>query len=192
MAKLKNSITETEYKKLILSVKRNKIIRARTKENYLRTFTILYYTGLRLNEVQELTIKHIKELFDKGITKIATTKTDSERKLYNSENFQNDLIKLFDFQTEHNEMKVISKGSDKNRMTGLNKKEYTRQINLIMKEVLGEGFSSHSFRQGLLTEMGAKGINISIIRDFVGHSNSQTTMGYIKATDEQIKQNLVR
>jgi len=61
-----------------------------------------------------------------------------------------------------------------------------------MKEILGEGFTSHSFRQGLITEMGNKSINIKIISNFIGHKNVSTTLGYIKPTDDQIKNSLVR
>lgn len=61
-----------------------------------------------------------------------------------------------------------------------------------MKEILGNGFSSHSFRQGLITEMVNKSINIKIISQFVRHKNVSTTMGYIRPTDEQIVSNLIR
>jgi hypothetical protein len=33
----------------------------------------------------------------------------------------------------------------------------------ILKEILGTRFSSHSFRQGLITEMGSKSINIKSV-----------------------------
>ena len=69
---------------------------------------------------------------------------------------------------------------------------YIQQVNSKIKEILGKGFSSHSFRQGLITEMGSKSINIKIISQFVGHKNVSTTMGYIKPTDEQIINCLVR
>ena len=40
--------------------------------------------------------------------------------------------------------------------------------------------------------MGSRSINIKIISQFVGHKNVSTTMGYIKPTDEQIINSLVR
>ena len=80
----------------------------------------------------------------------------------------------------------------KNKKTSINKIVFIRQVNKTIKEILAEGFSSHSFRQGLITEMGSKSINIKIISQFVGHKNISTTMGYIKPTDEQIRDALVR
>ena len=99
---------------------------------------------------------------------------------------------LFDFKNELDDSKIISKGSDKNKRTSINKIVFIQQVNKTIKEILGEGFSSHSFRQGLITEMGSKSINIKIISQFVGHKNISTTMGYIKPTDEQILNNLIR
>lgn len=64
----------------------------------LRTFTILFFIGLRLNEIQELRVKDIKKLTDEQNLKIAISKTSSERKLYLSPSFKEDLLKLFDFK----------------------------------------------------------------------------------------------
>jgi integrase len=190
--KIKENITEVEYKKLMTFVRGNETLRPNTKLNLLRTFTILFFTGLRLNEVQELKIIDIKNLLENGNVKIDISKTSTQRKLYLTNSFQKELLKLFDFKNELDENKVISKGSDKNKKTSINKIVFIQQVNKTIKEILGEGFSSHSFRQGLITEMGSKSINIKIISQFVGHKNISTTMGYIKPTDEQIRDALVR
>jgi integrase len=190
--KIKENITEVEYKKLMSFVRGNETLRSNTKQNLLRTFTILFFTGLRLNEVQELKIIDIKNLLQNGNVKIDISKTSTQRKLYLTNSFQKELLKLFDFKNELDENKVISKGSDKNKKTSINKIVFIQQVNKTIKEILGEGFSSHSFRQGLITEMGSKSINIKIISQFVGHKNISTTMGYIKPTDEQIRDALVR
>ena len=81
LKRIKESITEVEYKKLINAVKGDETLRENTKDNLLRTFTILYFTGLRLNELQEMKLSHIKELIDNGETKLILPKTKSERKL---------------------------------------------------------------------------------------------------------------
>ncbi len=61
-----------------------------------------------------------------------------------------------------------------------------------MKSILGEGYTSHSFRQGLITEMGSRGINTKIISKFIGHSDVKTTMRYIQPTDEDVRGAMVR
>lgn len=190
--KIKENITEVEYKKLMSFTRGNETLRNNTKLNLLRTFTILFFTGLRLNEVQELKIINIKNLIENKNVKIDISKTSTQRKLYLTNSFQKELLKLFDFKNELDDNKIISKGSDKNKRTSINKIVFIQQVNKTIKEILGEGFSSHSFRQGLITEMGSKSINIKIISQFVGHKNISTTMGYIKPTDEQILNNLIR
>ena len=190
--RIKENITEVEYKKLMSFTRGNETLRNNTKLNLLRTFTILFFTGLRLNEVQELKIINIKNLIENKNVKIDISKTSTQRKLYLTNSFQKELIKLFDFKNELDDNKIISKGSDKNKKTSINKIVFIQQVNKTIKEILGEGFSSHSFRQGLITEMGSKSINIKIISQFVGHKNISTTMGYIKPTDEQIRDALVR
>ena len=190
--RIKENITELEYKKLMSFVRGNENFRENTKLNFLRTFTVLFFTGLRLNEVQELKIIDIKNLLQDGNVKIDISKTSTQRKLYLTNSFQKELLKLFDFKNEDNENRIITKGSDKNKRTSINNIVFIQQVNKTIKEILVEGFSSHSFRQGLITEMGSKSINIKIISQFVGHKNISTTMGYIKPTDEQILNNLIR
>ena len=190
--RIKENITELEYKKLMSFVRGNENLRENTKLNLLRTFTFLFFTGLRLNEVQELKIIDIKNLIQYGNVKINISKTSNERKLYLTNTFQKELVKIFDLKNENDDNRIITKGANKNKKTSINNIVFIQQVNTIIKEILGTGFSSHSFRQGLITEMGSKSINIKIISQFVGHKNISTTMGYIKPTDEQIKEALIR
>ena len=190
--RIKENITELEYKKLMSFVRGNENLRENTKLNLLRTFTFLFFTGLRLNEVQELKIIDIKNLIQYGNVKINISKTSSERKLYLTNTFQKELVKIFDLRNENDDNRIITKGANKNKKTSINNIVFIQQVNKIIKEILGTGFSSHSFRQGLITEMGSKSINLKIISQFVGHKNISTTMGYMKPTDEQILNNLIR
>ncbi len=96
--RIKENITEVEYKKLMSFIRGNETLRENTKLNLLRTFTILFFTGLRLNEVQELKIKDIKNLLQDGNVKIDISKTSTQRKLYLTNSFQKELVKLFDFK----------------------------------------------------------------------------------------------
>ena len=98
--RIKESVTEHEYKKLMSAVRGDESIRANTKDNLLRAFTILYFTGLRLNELQEMNLSHIKELLEDGETKLLLPKTKSERKLFASDEFKKQLKKLFVFETD--------------------------------------------------------------------------------------------
>ncbi len=186
--RIKENITEAEYKKLIYGVQGHDKLRDHTKGNLIRAFTLLYFTGLRLNEVQELTVGHIKELLDVGSTKLTLSKTKSERKLYAGKEFQKYLKRLFELGNDVDK-KVITKGSGKE---GLHPICFITQVNSVMKSILGEGYTSHSFRQGLITEMGSKGVNVKIIAQFIGHSDVKTTLRYIKPTDDDVRGAMVR
>jgi len=190
--RIKENIKETEYKKLIIFLNGDDSVRETTRLNLQRTFTLLYYTGMRLNELQDLRISHIKELIENEIVKVFLKKTNSERKLFLTDSFKKDLLKCFDLEIEEDDNRVIFKGSNKNRKTGIHHITYLQQVNKYMKYVLGDGYTSHSFRQGILSEFGARGINIKIMSKFIGHSDVKTTMRYVTPSDEDIMGNLVR
>ncbi len=191
--RIKESIGEVEYKKLMSAIRGDESLRPNTRDNLLRAFTILYFTGLRLNELQEMTLVHIKELLDDGETKLLLPKTKSERKLFAGDEFKKQLKKLFIITADTDlHIKVISKGSSQTKRDGIHPLTFIAQVNDVMKSILGAGYTSHSFRQGLITQMGAKGINAKIISKFIGHSDVKTTMGYIKPTDEDVKGAMIR
>jgi integrase len=191
--RIKESIGELEYKKLMSAIRGDESLRANTQQNLLRAFTILYFTGLRLNELQEMKLSHIKELLEDGETKLLLPKTKSERKLFAGDEFKKQLKKLFVFETDTDlQIKVISKGSSRNKKESIHPLTFIAQVNDVMKSILGAGYTSHSFRQGLISEMGAKGINAKIISKFIGHSDVKTTMGYIKPTDDDVKGAMIR
>jgi len=191
--RIKESVTEVEYKKLMSAVRGDESLRENTKDNLLRAFTILYFTGLRLNELQEMNLSHIKELLNDAETKLLLPKTQSERKLFAGDAFQKQLKKLFTITADTDlHIKVIAKGSNESRKAGMHPLTFIAQVNAVMKSVLGAGYTSHSFRQGLISEMGAKGINAKIISKFIGHSDVKTTMGYIKPTDDDVKGAMIR
>lgn len=135
------------------SVRGSERLRANTKKNYLRTFCFLYYTGLRLNEVQELRVKDVYELIRLEDIKITLSKTKSERKLYASKAFIKELKRIFNFKEEDPEDRIITKGSVKSNRSGINTIVFITKINAYMKQILGSGFTSHSFRQGIIGEV---------------------------------------
>jgi len=148
---------------------------------------------LRLNEVQELRIRNIQELLSIGTIKLILSKTKSQRKLYAAPEFKKMLLKVFKFSEDVDvEQRVIIKGSVASGRTGINPIVFISQVNKIMNDILGSGYTSHSFRQGLITEMGSKSINTKIISKFIGHSDVKTTMRYINPTDDDIINAMIR
>ncbi len=187
--KIKKSITEKEYKLLQSHTKGDDSLKEFNRNRFLRIFSFLYFSGVRVNELSQIKYKHIKEIIKNGETVIVTHKTKNERILYFSGQSIKEMKKYFDIPEDENDYIIASWNNPKNRMHEIS---LINLVNKYMKKVLGEGFTSHSFRQGLLTEMGSKSINPKIIQSFIGHSDVKTTLHYIKPTSNDVKMSLVR
>jgi len=192
MKVIKEIIKSKEYKRLMSFVEAEDIRRA-TKDNMLKAFTLLYYTGVRVNELLQLKNSDIRTLIETGELIIFTKKTNRERKIHFSPEGIKAIKKVFDrvgFSTEPDEAFVIrSKG---NLYKSPHHTNLVKSVNSLMQECLGERYSSHSFRRGIITEMAERSINPKIIQAYIGHSNVQTTLEYIVASDNSIKNALVR
>ena len=187
--RIKKSITEKEYKLLMSHTKGDDSLKEFNQKRLLMIFCLLYYSGARINELSQIRYKHIKELLQNAETVIVTYKTKNERILYFSEKATKEMKKYFDLNKDDNNYVIASWGNPKNRMHEIS---LINLVNKYMKKVLGEGFTSHSFRQGLLTEMGSRSINPKIIQSFIGHSDVKTTLRYIKPTAADVKMSLIR
>jgi len=187
--RIKKSITEKEYKLLVSHTKGDESLKEFNRNRLLQIFCLLYYSGARINELSQIKYKHIKEIVETGETVIVTYKTKNERILYFSEKAIKEIKKYFNLNQDENYYIIASWNDPKTRLHEIS---LINLVNKYMKKVLGEGFTSHSFRQGLLTEMGSKSINPKIIQSFIGHSDVKTTLRYIKPTADDVKMALVR
>ena len=187
--RIKKSITEKEYKLLMNHTKGDDSLKEFNRKRLLQVFCLLYYSGARVNELSQIKYKHIYEIMETGETVIVTFKTKNERILYFSEKAIKEIKKYFELNQNEDHYIIASWNDPKTRLHEIS---LINLVNTYMKKVLGEGFTSHSFRQGLLTEMGAKSINPKIIQSFIGHSDVKTTLRYIKPTADDVKMALVR
>ena len=193
MKKIKESIKEFEFNVLVNYVNNNDKMRQNTKDNYLKAFTLLFYSGARLNELTQITNKDILSLIKNKELIIKTHKTKSERKIYFSDKAVKNITKLFkelNIYDEPKQYRIIRvKGNPYATPSPI---AFIQQTNKVIQSVLGKRYTSHSFRQGLITELGAKGINPKIIKEFMGHKDIKTTMRYIKPSEDAIRSSLLR
>jgi integrase/recombinase XerD len=190
--RIKESITEVEYKRLINFTKGDDEIKPFTKERFLKIYAILFYTGIRINEISQLRVEDLKSIINNGEVKIVTHKQNMERKLYFSQNAVQAIKKLFasDLLLD-DDVKLIRKLNKP--YASLSNVNMINTINKHMQKALGDsGYTSHSFRQGLITEFASKGVNTKLIQFFIGHRDSKTTMRYIRPTENDIRGALVR
>lgn len=190
--RIKESIIEVEFKRLINFIKGDDEIKSFTKERFLKIYAILFYTGIRINEISQLRVEDLKSIINNGEVKIVTHKQNMERKLYFSQNAVQAIKKLFasDLLLD-DDVKLIRKLNKP--YASLSNVNMINTINKHMQKALGDcGYTSHSFRQGLISEFANKQINIKIIQQFIGHRDSKTTMRYIRPTENDIRGALVR
>jgi len=189
--RVKKSVTAKEYKKLMAFVRGDEDIKSFSQKHFLKIFSLLYYSGLRVNEITQIKYLHIEEIIKTGETIVVSHKTKRERVLYFSESAIKEIKKYFTYhkESELNNYCITSWG---NPQKTFHKISLIQLVNKYMKNILGDNYTSHSFRQGLITEMGSKSINPKIIQSFIGHRNISTTLSYIKPTEEDIKLSLVR
>lgn len=188
--RVKKSITAKEYKKLMSFVRGDEDIKSFNQKWFLKIFSLLYYSGLRVNEITQIKYSHITEIINTGETIIVSHKTKRERVLYFSDSAIKELKKYFIY--EENEINNYCITSWSNPQKTFHEVSLIQLVNKYMKNVLGDNYTSHSFRQGLITEMGSKSVNPRVIQSIIGHMNVSTTLGYIKPTENDIKSSLVR
>lgn len=190
--RIKESIGEAEYKRLISFTKGDEDIKPFTRERFLKIYTLLYYTGMRLNEISQLRVIDLRSIIKDKEVKIVTHKQKMERKLFFSDESIKRIKKLFEDDLNlKDDVKLIRKQNSP--YSTLSPVNLIDTVNKHIQKALGDkSYTSHSFRQGLITEYASKGINTKIIQAFIGHRDTKTTMMYIRPTKNDIRDTLVR
>jgi integrase/recombinase XerD len=186
-------ISEELHYKLLDSISKDTNIRANTRQNLRVTFTLLFYTGMRINEITHLKIKDLKEIIKTKELKILTTKIKKGRILYFSDRAVNDIKKLFNYEKESlNSYIIRSKGKlDKipHHQTFIN------SVNKYMQKALNnKKYNSHSYRVGFINEMIMKGFHPETIAKFMGQ-DMRTIIRYIdliKVDEDNLRKSIIR
>jgi site-specific recombinase XerD len=89
-------------------------IRESRKERLLTIFHILYFTGMRINEVSQMTNNMLHELIETKKLIVKTHKTKNERVLYITDNGQKVLKKVFGHIDANNQLVIRSERGNKN------------------------------------------------------------------------------
>ena len=190
--RIRESIGVNEYKRLMNFTRGDDEIKTFTRKRFLKIYTLLYYTGMRLNEVSQLRVSDLISIINEKEVKIITHKQKMERKLFFSEEAVKSIKKLFAEDLHlNNDAKLIRKQN--NPYATLSPLNLIDTVNKHIQKAFGnKSFTSHSFRQGLISDYATKGVNIRIIQEFIGHSDTKTTLRYIRPTGKDIRKTLVR
>ncbi|NOQ32428.1 MAG: tyrosine-type recombinase/integrase [Helicobacteraceae bacterium] len=170
-----------EFKRLMEITLRDKKLQRSTKLKLLRAFTLLRLTGCRISEIIEFTLDDLKHILKHtNISLDNNNKTNSARLLRFSEN---GLMMIKNLEVSDVTNKLFYKNASSSSMSVA---VFTRTLNEQLAKVLGELYTTHSFRAGLITDAVRATGNVKIAQAIAGHSSVKTTLGYIKASNEDI------
>ena len=160
-----------------------------TKIKWLRSLEILYMGGMRVSEILDIKIKDIMDGIEKSELTIFVKKQKIIRHIPLSEKSVKILKKLISGEINVNSYFIHKRDSGRNNLNTIG---FTKDFNQLIQIVLGKNYSTHSFRKGIITEMGISGINPKIIQHFIAHKNISTTLNYINPTSDDIRNCLLR
>ncbi|MCT7572796.1 tyrosine-type recombinase/integrase [Aliarcobacter butzleri] len=101
---------------------------------------LLYFTGMRVNEVKQLKVKDINTIFEKEKLIIVTHKTRKERKLFFSKEAIKQIKKhfLFNDNSRDEDFIITTKG---NTLKTPSSSTFIAKVNSFIQEALGHRYS---------------------------------------------------
>lgn len=186
ISKIKENISEQQYKLLLSSLRGSQSIRKTRKDRLLKLFVILYNLGIRVNETSQFTNNMMNELLSKSKLIIKSHKQCSEKVVYVTETAKKEIKKIFgDIPNDNKKVFVSERGS---KSTPLEPTAMIRDVNNYLRSVFGSDtrLTSHSFRQTLISNLAINGVNTKVIQNLVGHRSINTTYRYIKSSEADI------
>jgi integrase len=149
-----------------------------TKEKLMCAYTLLYHTACRIDEIRLFTREDLQTLSNKGELVLPKERTKSKRAriIRASDKGREEIAKIagsFDgFKS--------AKGGD------MSKASFKRLLNTHIQAVLGEHYSSHSFRAGAATRLCEKGL-LKAAQIHLGHANAATTLIYQRLSEKDLQ-----
>lgn len=178
----------------------NQFIKCVNNETYEAFFITLFYTGMRLGEIQALTWKDFKN-GELQIVKSLTTKTQDKSYAIKEPKSTSSVRNI---QVGKNLEMYLNKYKEKqSKIPGFNedwfmfgnlkplpKTTITREKDRAIKEAGVKRISIHDFRHSHASNLIANGINIVAVSKRLGHSNVEMTLRVythlIKTTEDQL------
>jgi len=177
----KKPILKREFDRLIRAVNHNTEIKSVTKAKLISAFTLLYLTGCRVSEIVHLTRDDLDRMITENEYSLTNaTKTKTPR-----------LISFDEGKTQIEFLRRLAplkkcifyrNGSEKPMTVSA----LTLLLNQFIHGVLGELYSSHSFRAGYITAFHQQGLSLEHIRTDIGHASIATTARYATVSHEEI------
>lgn len=178
----KKPIFKNEFEQLISACKNSQEIKSPTKQKLIRAFTLLYMTGCRAGEIVNMRTNDLMSMIQNNEYSLTNnTKTKTPRLISFDESRQQ--IEYLKKILPKNSTYLFPRNNSDSPMTASALKLL---MNTFIHNVLGELYSSHSFRAGYITAFHQQGLSLEHIRQDIGHRNIATTARYTTVTSEEI------
>ena len=187
--RIKDNIDEAEFKHLINYLIADENIRMNRKQRLIKSFVILYHTGLRVNETTQFTNHMILQLIKNKQVKVIAHKQNLEKIVYITDKTAIKLKKVFGSLEDNTNYVFCSERGNGEEV--LKPSAVILDINSYLKKVFpNKNITSHSFRQTLITDLAEQNINTKVIQALIGHKDISSTYRYIKPSEENIIKSL--
>ena len=143
---------------------------------------LMFYAGLRLNEVQQLDIHEINFDEDYIFIPIEKSKTRAARQVPLHHRLKKILIGYLTYTRPGLASEEVLNKQDRLIMTKRGPAAYSyimKEVKTSCREAGCEELHDHAFRRGFGTTLGKQGVNLEIIRDLMGHESLATTSRYV-------------
>lgn len=187
-SRAKQTIGKKEMKVLFRHIHYKADLHSKTRRRWWQVSVLSFYLGTRISELLDLTVGDLRDAVARGESSLSNkTKTKTPRLLIFSQNSIKVIKRYFADELRTGRNTDLLFYSPKGKNCRLNSASYTRQFNELIHDALGNLYSTHSFRKGVISDMSLKSINPKIIQSFIGHKNLQTTMNYFSPSDTDVK-----
>lgn len=161
---------------------------AETNLEKLTMLQLTYSSGMRCNEVAKSKWEHID--FKNNRVRVDEGKGDKDRITLISSSCKENLLKLFNSR-EIDNPHIFTNKNPLNRGKGWHISDHTvykTVVNSAKKAGLIIHAHTHRLRHSFGTHLIEDGVNEKYVQEFMGHTSSQTTEGYIKVAKHRLLQ----
>lgn len=194
----RKGIDKKNFKFIINSIEKNEE-NENKKFNLLLLHCLLRYTGLRVNEVLNMTKNDIENLLRLEQIEVFCSKTKENRLVVL---FKKEKKELLNFMGENEENDLINKinhlgivNTDNKKLSTMDAFRWSKPYFLELENKLGGNNSKlkgsliglHSYRIEYINIVLNMGLHIDIVAQLLGHKNSRTTLIYVRKQKPLLK-----
>lgn len=178
---LRDPITPELFQLLLFNVGSRTNYKKKIRQAQLRiAYTFLYYLGLRLNELQRLTLEDIQEALERSELRVTIYKTNRSHNYTLPRTAKKDLQKILP------DLKYLQYPCQFRYLFGKTKPPHKKTLLRIVNQDLAntcqlcgitDNISSHSFRVSVISKL-LRVTTVQNVADIMGHQDIRSTMKY--------------